>query len=352
MTVKPEYMERALNIARNGLGNVSPNPMVGAVIVHENRIIGEGYHRQYGGPHAEVNAIASVAEKDRELLKESTMYVTLEPCSHFGKTPPCADLIISTGIPRVVIGCLDPFVKVSGRGVAKLRDAGVEVVTGVMEGECRKINKVFMTAHTLSRPFVTLKWAQSQDGFMGGVKDGIKVPVKFSTPESAALVHAMRARHDAVLIGAETALSDKPALNVRLFSGNNPTVVIVDRSGRASAGCSNIESRLLYYSSVKPSAHNAEWIECSPQTAIADILKDLYKRGITSVLVEGGGAILRSFIAENCYDEARVEIAPVTLGENGGTPAPVINYAPCRAENIGCNIILSYQNNHNNSAVL
>lgn len=351
MTVEPKYMQRALRIARNGLGAVSPNPMVGAVIVYGDRIIGEGYHRKYGGPHAEVNAIAYVAEEDRAFLTQSTMYVTLEPCSHYGKTPPCADLIVSTGIPRVVVGCLDPFIKVSGRGVAKLRDAGVEVVTGVMETECRQLNKVFMTAHTLSRPYVTLKWAQSRDGFMGGIKDGEKVPVKFSTPESAVLVHALRERHDAILIGAKTALTDKPSLNVRLFSGNNPVVVVVDRSGTASAGCENISGKLLYYSSVKPTVDKAEWIECSPLVTISDILSDLYKRGITSVLVEGGGVILNSFVTENCYDEARVEIAPFELGEDGATVAPVLNYAPCRVEKIDGNIILYYQNNSNSSLV-
>ncbi|MDE5838209.1 MAG: bifunctional diaminohydroxyphosphoribosylaminopyrimidine deaminase/5-amino-6-(5-phosphoribosylamino)uracil reductase, partial [Paramuribaculum sp.] len=262
------------------------------------------------------------------------------------------DLIISTGIPRVVVGCLDPFVKVSGRGVAKLREAGIEVITGVLEAECRKLNKVFMTAHTLLRPFVILKWAQSRDGFMGGIKDGVKVPVKFSSPESAVLVHAMRARYDAVLIGAETALSDKPSLNVRYFSGNNPTVVIVDRSGRAASGCINMKGRVLYYSSEKPLLTNAEWIECSRQATVSDILIDLYKRGITGLLVEGGGTVLNSFIQEDCYDEARVEIAPFYLGDNGATKAPSINCTPYRVEKIADNIILSYQNNHNNSAVL
>ncbi len=352
MTVEPKYMERAIEIARNGLGFVSPNPMVGAVIVYRDRIIGEGYHRKYGGPHAEVNAIASVSEEDKVYLTGSTMYVTLEPCSHYGKTPPCADLIVRTGIPRVVVGCLDPFVKVSGRGVAKLRDAGIDVVTGVLEAECRQLNKVFMTAHTLGRPFVTLKWAQSHDGFMGGIKDGVKVPVKFSSAESSALVHALRARHDAVLVGAGTVLSDSPALDVRFFSGNNPVVVVIDRSGKASEGCMNITGRLLYYSAVKPSVGRAEWIQCSYDTSIRDILSDLYSKNITSVLVEGGGEILSSFINAGCYDEARVEIAPLTLGEKGATEAPVINSILCKVENMGENIIMYFRNNRNNGDVL
>lgn len=352
MSIDDRYMARAIEVARKGMGNVSPNPMVGAVIVHRDRIIGEGYHRKFGGPHAEVNAIASVPKEDRQYLKDSTIYVTLEPCSHFGKTPPCADLIVSTGIPRVVIGCLDPFIKVSGRGVAKLKEAGIKVTSGVLENECRALNKVFMTAHTLGRPFVTLKWAQSADGFMGATENGLKVPVKFSSVESLALVHAMRARHDAILIGAGTALADRPSLGVRLFCGKDPVAVVIDRSGKASCCCQNIAGRLLYYSSVKPLLEGAEWVECAPDSSILWILKDLYSRGITSVLVEGGGEILRSFISSGCFDEARVEVAPVKLGEKGSTKAPVLDIIPVETNRIGNNIIFIYRNNIGSRDVL
>lgn len=344
MTVDIRFMARAVEIARGGLGNVSPNPMVGAVIVHGGRIIGEGYHRKYGGPHAEVNAIASVSDADRPLLADSTIYVTLEPCSHYGKTPPCADLIIATGIPRVVVGCMDPFVKVSGRGVAKLRDAGIEVVTGIMEDECRGLNKVFMTAHTLGRPFVTLKWAQSRDGFMGGVKEGSKIPVRFSTAASGALVHVMRARHDAIMIGAGTAVSDAPRLDVRLFCGNDPVKVVLDRSGKAFGGCMNMTGRVLYFSSVAPQCGSVEWIECTKDIPLDVVLGELYHRGITSMLVEGGATLLRSFIESGCWDEARVEIAPLDLASEGGASAPYINSMPDSAEKLDGNLILSFRN--------
>ncbi|MDE6263507.1 MAG: bifunctional diaminohydroxyphosphoribosylaminopyrimidine deaminase/5-amino-6-(5-phosphoribosylamino)uracil reductase RibD [Paramuribaculum sp.] len=344
MTVDSRFMARAVEIARGGLGNVSPNPMVGAVIVNDGRIIGEGYHRKYGGPHAEVNAIASVAEADRPLLANSTIYVTLEPCSHYGKTPPCADLIIATGIPRVVVGCMDPFVKVSGRGVAKLRAAGIEVVTGILEDECRELNKVFMTAHTLSRPYITLKWAQSRDGFIGAVKDGAKVPVRFSTAASAALVHAMRARHDAIMVGAGTAVADNPRLDVRLFCGNNPVKVILDRSGKAFGGCRSMTGRVLYFSNVSPQCGSVEWIECKKDAPLDVVLGELYHRGITSVLVEGGAALLQSFMESGCWDEARVEIAPFDLAPECGVPAPYIKGMPASVDKVDGNFILGFRN--------
>ena len=217
-----KYMRRALELAAHGELDASPNPMVGAVIVDASgRIIGEGWHRRCGEGHAEVNAVASVA--DQEALKDSTMYVTLEPCSHYGKTPPCAELIVRTGIPRVVIGTLDPFAKVSGRGVARLREAGVEVEVGMLEKECQELNRKFMTAHRCRRPYVTLKWAQSADGFIDG---------HISTPLNSMLVQRLRATHDAILVGSGTALADNPALDTRLYAGKSPVKVVLDRRGR------------------------------------------------------------------------------------------------------------------------
>lgn len=344
MTVDARFMARAVELARGGIGNVSPNPMVGAVIVHDGRIIGEGYHRKYGGPHAEVNAIASVSDVNRPLLADSTIYVTLEPCSHYGKTPPCADLIVATGIPRVVVGCMDPFVKVSGRGVAKLRDAGIEVVTGILEDECRELNKVFMTAHTLGRPYVALKWAQSRDGFIGALKNGKKLPVRFSTPASSALVHAMRARHDAIMVGSGTAITDIPRLDVRLFCGNNPVKVVLDRTGKSFAGCRNMTGKVLYFSSVAPQCDAVEWIDCPKGTPLSAILAELYHRGITSVLVEGGATLLKSYIESGCWDEARVEVAPFDLASDGGATAPVIKSVPDRADEVDGNLVLSFRN--------
>lgn len=225
METDEKYMRRALELARHGELDASPNPMVGAVIVDTSgRIIGEGWHSRCGEGHAEVNAVASV--KDRDLLKDATMYVTLEPCSHYGKTPPCADMIVENGIPRVVIGTLDPFAKVAGRGVAKLLDAGVEVMTGMLEKECRELNRKFMTAHSLQRPYITLKWAQSADGFIDG---------HISTPLNSMLVHKLRATHDAILIGSGTALADNPTLTTRFYAGKSPVKVVLDRRKRLPA---------------------------------------------------------------------------------------------------------------------
>lgn len=279
-------MRRALELAAHGELDASPNPMVGAVIVDASgRIIGEGWHRRCGEGHAEVNAVASVA--DQEALKDSTMYVTLEPCSHYGKTPPCAELIVRTGIPRVVIGTLDPFAKVSGRGVARLREAGVEVEVGMLEKECQELNRKFMTAHRCRRPYVTLKWAQSADGFIDG---------HISTPLNSMLVHKLRATHDAILVGSGTALADNPALDTRLYAGKSPVKVVLDRRGR-------VGNDLRMFS-------EGETVVMRDYSSLADAMERLYERGITSVLVEGGATLHRSFIEDNLWDEIRIEVSP------------------------------------------
>ncbi len=281
-----KYMRRALELAAHGELDASPNPMVGAVIVDASgRIIGEGWHRRCGEGHAEVNAVASVA--DQEALKDSTMYVTLEPCSHYGKTPPCAELIVRTGIPRVVIGTLDPFAKVSGRGVARLREAGVEVEVGMLEKECQELNRKFMTAHRCRRPYITLKWAQSADGFIDG---------HVSTPLNSMLVHKLRATHDAILVGSGTALADNPALDTRLYAGKSPVKVVLDRRGR-------VGNDLRMFS-------EGETVVMRDYSSLADAMEQLYERGITSVLVEGGATLHRSFIEDNLWDEIRIEVSP------------------------------------------
>lgn len=280
-------MQRALALARNGEGRVSPNPMVGAVIVSpDGRIIGEGYHATYGCAHAEVNAINSVKEADRHLLKESTIYVTLEPCAHHGKTPPCADLIVRTGIPRVVIGSPDPNPLVAGKGVEILKRAGVEVEEGVMKEECQRLNKRFMKAHTSPIPWIILKWAQSADGFMA-YKDekGNLIPVKFSTPLSSVWMHRERANVDAIMVGENTENLEHPQLNVRFWGGNSPRKLVA-----------------------------------TGQLNLPEYLKNLRKEGVTSLMVEGGPTLLKSFIEENLYDEIRVEISPMVL--NTGIRAP------------------------------
>lgn len=299
-------MQRCIQLAKCGAMGAPPNPMVGAVIVHEGKIIGEGYHRRCGGPHAEVNAIRSV--RDESLLKDSTIYVSLEPCSHYGKTPPCADLIIEKQIPRVAVGCLDPFAKVNGQGIRKLRDAGIEVEVGVLEKECMELNRRFFTFHQLHRPFVTLKWAQSEDGFMDAERDESEESVQFSTTFTRTLVHQLRAVHQAIMVGTRTVLMDNPTLTTRLWEGPDPLRVTIDRHRVLP------ESVHLKDGKVPTVIYDTG--------NLREILGDLYKRGIQSLMVEGGGRLLQHFIDEGLWDEARVEIAPFALSR--GVPAPKI----------------------------
>ncbi len=296
-------MRRALCLAGNGLLDASPNPMVGAVLVDPSgKIIGEGWHRRCGEGHAEVNAVASVA--DTSLLRNATMYVTLEPCSHYGKTPPCASLIIEKGIPRVVIGCLDPFEKVAGRGVRMLKDAGVEVVTGCLEKECLELNEKFVASHRRKRPFVTLKWAESADGYIDG---------KISTPLTSMLTHRLRATHDAILVGSGTVLADNPRLDTRLYAGHSPLRVILDRRGRVKDA---VDGTTIIYREF---------------SSLNDVLEDLYKRGITSVLVEGGAELHRSFIDSGLWDAMRVERGCKNI--NGKVKAPCLS-SDCEVDSV------------------
>ncbi len=306
MNYELKYMFRCIQLARCGEAGAAPNPMVGAVIVCDGRIIGEGYHRRCGGPHAEVNAIASV--RDKQLLRRSTIYVSLEPCAHFGKTPPCADLIVRSGIPRVVIGCTDPFAKVNGLGIKKLRDAGCEVEVGVLEQECRLLNRRFFTFHQQRRPWITLKWAQSTDGYISPLPapPSGKGPF-FSNPLTQTLVHRLRARHQAILVGTRTAIVDNPSLTTRLWPGPNPLRLTIDR-----------------HNSLPPTLHlkdgSVPTIVYTHET-IPEILDDLYRRSIQSLLVEGGAQLLQSFIDAGLWDEARIETAPFSLGNGVAAPA-------------------------------
>lgn len=310
-------MRRALQLAANGWGMTSPNPMVGAVIVCGGEIIGEGWHRCFGGPHAEVNAVNSV--KDKSLLHRSAMYVTLEPCSHYGKTPPCADLLLSVGIPCVVIGSLDPNEKVSGMGMRMLREHGVEIVSGVLEKECRALNAKFMVAHTLRRPYVLLKWACSSDGFLDRCRDASAGAQMFSTRHSLQVVHRLRSEYDAVMVGAKTVIMDNPRLNVRIFPGRSPKKVVIDRHGRIPSSSRIFEDgETLYYTSVhRTDINNAEIREISANADIDVVLSDLFSLGITSLMVEGGATLLGSFVESGMWDEARVEISPLALGRDG-----------------------------------
>ena len=288
------YMRRCLQLAANGLLLARPNPMVGAVIVSgDGRIIGEGYHVRCGQGHAEVNAFASVKPEDERLLPSATLYVSLEPCSHYGRTPPCADLIIRKGIRRVVVGCIDPFAKVQGRGVRKLRDAGIEVAVGVMERECLELNKRFITFNSRHRPYVLLKWCRSADGF---IDDNFK-PTMLSTPFTQMLSHKLRAEYDAILVGRVTAERDAPRLNVRHWSGPDPLRIVIDRS--------------------RPFDPSVDFT----QPVIPQLFTYLYDKGVQSLIVEGGAETHRRFLENpEWWDEIREEVSPRTVG--GGTRAP------------------------------
>ncbi|MDE6236503.1 MAG: bifunctional diaminohydroxyphosphoribosylaminopyrimidine deaminase/5-amino-6-(5-phosphoribosylamino)uracil reductase RibD [Muribaculaceae bacterium] len=303
-----KYMRRALELATYGAGFVSPNPMVGAVIVSRSgRIIGEGWHRKYGCPHAEVNAVNSVSSEDEHLLPEATIYVTLEPCSHYGKTPPCSLLLINKGIGRVVVGSPDPFPLVAGRGIKMLREAGIEVVENFLQKECDFLNRRFLTAHTLQRPYILLKWAESSDGFMAPLDDeGNSYSVKISTPLTSRLMHKERAVYDAVMIGTDTVLIDNPTLTTRLWPGTDARPVIFT-SSRVSE-----EAEIMKRNPI-----------VLPSSSLPDAMCILYKEfGVTSLMVEGGAKLLSSFLKENLFNEIRQEISNVTL--NKGIPAPSI----------------------------
>lgn len=285
-------MRRCIQLAQNGRQNAQPNPMVGAVIVHEGRIIGEGYHVRCGEGHAEVNACASVKPEDEHLLSESTIYVSLEPCSHYGKTPPCADLLVSKHFKRCVIGCQDPFAKVQGRGIKKLQDAGIEVKVGVLEEECKALNKRFMTFHGKQRPLVTLKWAQSSDGYIDG---------HISSAYTQMLCHKRRAEHQAILVGRKTYEIDNPSLDTRNWYGPSPK--------RFVASSQSLQLR--------------EGFTLIQSTDVKEILTQLYTLGIQSVLIEGGSQLLQSFIDSGLWDDCYVEQGNESI--NGSVKAPIIS---------------------------
>lgn len=322
-------MSRALELAAHGRGHTSPNPMVGAVIVApDNRIIGEGYHRCYGGPHAEVNAIASVKPLDRPLLSKSTMYVTLEPCSHYGKTPPCSRLIIETGIPRVVVAAGDPFREVAGRGIKMLREAGIEVTEGAMAHEARMLNARFITAHEQQRPWITLKWAQSADHFMDSDRPS-GTPEHFSSALTSTIVHRLRSLHDAIAVGSGTILADSPRLDCRLWHGKSPRPVIFDRSLRI--GPEQIST------AIDPLIIRESSIDIA--------LKRLYTQGITSLLVEGGPTLLNTFITRGLWDVAQIETTRYALGSRGRAKAPALSNAPVATFDFQHSYLSIYSNN-------
>jgi diaminohydroxyphosphoribosylaminopyrimidine deaminase / 5-amino-6-(5-phosphoribosylamino)uracil reductase len=317
-------MQRCLQLAQLGAGNVAPNPVVGAVLVHNDSIIGEGYHRQYGQAHAEVNCINNVAEQNRRLINESTLYVSLEPCAHYGKTPPCADLIIQTGIPKVVIGCRDSYKEVNGRGIDKLQAAGIEVITGILEQSARKINKRFFTFHEQGRPYIILKWAESSDHAIANA-DHSRVII--SNGYTNRLVHKWRAEEAAIMVGTNTALYDDPSLTNRHWYGHHPVRIMIDKELQvpSSHHLTGDEHATIIFNTVKAGdAGNKLYRKITTRgSALDEMLRALYEMKIQSVLVEGGAQLLQSFIDTGCWDEARV-ITNEKLVIGNGIASPVL----------------------------
>lgn len=341
-----KYMQRCLDLAKNGLGMTYPNPLVGSVIVYKDRIIGEGWHKKSGEAHAEVNAVNSVA--DKSLLKQSTLYVNLEPCSHFGKTPPCADLIVKYGIPNVVIGTVDPNSVVSGNGIAKLKAAGIGVTVGVLQAECHEHNKRFFTFHKKKRPYIILKWAESADGFIAPqTKDGRK-PVWITTAASRQLVHKWRSEEQAILIGTQTAVDDNPKLNIRDWAGNAPTRIVIDRSQRIPTDSHVFDNQTkTIVISEKNFSHDKENIIFEvidfSRNVLHQTMNVLHRHQIQSVIIEGGRQTLQAFIDAALWDEARVFKGNMALHE--GTASPIFSATIATKQAISNDELLIYRNN-------
>jgi diaminohydroxyphosphoribosylaminopyrimidine deaminase / 5-amino-6-(5-phosphoribosylamino)uracil reductase len=324
--VHEKFMERCILLAGMGAGTVAPNPMAGCVIVHQGKIVGEGFHREWGGPHAEVLAIDAV--RNPEVLSQSILYVSLEPCAHFGKTPPCSDLIIKVKIPQVVIGCMDPFPAVAGKGIEKLMNAGIVVKTGVLENECIELNRRFFTFHQKKRPYIFLKWAQTADGFMDKVRPvtGKGSPAKITNSLASMLVHKHRACESAIMVGTNTAILDNPFLTVRNWSGKNPLRIVIDQYLKLPESLHLFDNtvRTMVFTSI--SHADSENIRYETINFKGNILLQMmdrfYNNDIQSLIVEGGAGTLGYFIGQNLWDEAYIYTAPVFFSK--GIRAPVI----------------------------
>lgn len=330
VNIHEKYIKRCIQLAKNGLGSTYPNPLVGSVVVYKDKVIGEGWHLMTGKPHAEVNAINSV--KDKSLFPKATIYVSLEPCSHFGKTPPCSDLIIDKGIKNVVIGSVDPYVKVSGRGIKKLMEAGCNVTVGILEKECADLNKRFFTFHTKKRPYIILKWAESKDRFISplirGKSEPEGKPVWITNKISRQLVHKWRSEEQSIMVGTQTALHDNPGLTTRDWYGKSPLRLVLDRKSGIPQNLSlfNGEAPTLVFTEVKSNelANQGVSYKVTPfdKYLLPAVLEVLYKDNIQSLIVEGGSYTINSFLKEGLWDEARVFTGNQTFKE--GTPAPLI----------------------------
>jgi len=331
-----KYMQRCLQLAANGMGRVAPNPMVGSVIVHDGLIIGEGFHRRFGEPHAEVNAIRAV--EDQNLLQMSTLYVNLEPCAHFGKTPPCANLIIEKKIPRVVIGSIDTFSEVAGKGIERMRNAGIDVTINVLEKESRWLNRRFFAFHEKKRPYIILKWAQTRDGFVDVFRDATPArPTWITNAECRMLVHKWRTEEMGILVGTNTALLDNPMLNVRSWEGKSPTRLVIDRQNRLPLNLhifDQSQPTLILTNCAGKDELNLRYIQLEGENCHAEsILDACYQNGIQSIIVEGGSHTLQRFIDANMWDEVRKFTGDVYFKE--GVKAPVLSIIPTYEEQVG-----------------
>ncbi len=339
-------MSRCIELARLGMGETAPNPLVGAVLVHNGQIVGEGFHRKFGGPHAEVIAVGSV--KDSEILPFCTLYVSLEPCSHSGKTPPCTDLIIERKIPEVVIGTTDPYPEVAGAGIERLRKAGVKVTTGVLEEECRELNARFFTFYVKKRPYIVLKWAQTLDGFVGRQcePDEPSQPLLISGDLSRRLVHKFRSEEAAIMVGTKTVLTDNPSLTTRDWHGKNPVRIIIDRNLKLSDNL-NIykkEARTIVFNQlIGKEEGNTEFVKIDFGTDILpEIIQFLFQHHVQSLMVEGGPTLLSAFIRSGLWDEARIFFSNGYLGS--GVKAPEFNFLPEAEELLGNDILKIFRN--------
>lgn len=317
------YMQRCLELASLGLGKTYPNPIVGSVIVHEDKIIGEGWHQKAGDPHAEVNAVNSV--KDSSLLCSATLYVSLEPCAHTGKTPACVNLILKHRIPRVIIGCEDPFIMVSGRSIKKLRDAGVEVISGILESKCKESHKRFYCFHTKQRPYIILKWAESADGFIAPTDQAKGKPLWLTSQDAKILVHKWRTEEASILVGRQTAEMDNPFLTSRKWKGNQPLRLVIDPELKLSKDLHIFDDQSetwVFTRKLKENNLTNKFIQIPFEYPLQEMMGIMHKKNISSILIEGGRETLQNFIKQNLWDEARIFYSLKKLGS--GVSAPKI----------------------------
>lgn len=342
------YMNRCLELAQKGVGTARPNPSVGCVVVCNDKIIGEGYTSPYGGSHAEVNAIRSVVDKN--LLQQATLYVTLEPCSHFGKTPPCADLIVKNKVPKVVIGCIDSHDKVAGKGIARLRAAGCEVIVGCLEAACKEQHRRFFTVQNKKRPYIVLKWAETQDGFIAPETKEVNRPVWISNAYARQLVHKWRAEEHAILVGTNTAIADNPKLDVRKWGGNAPVRVLLDRALKVPVDYALYDGAvstivLTEHPEKAPAKKNVQYIGIEFSQDLAMQLCDLlFQCDIQSVFIEGGRQTLQTFIDAGLWDEARIFVGSISFGS--GVRAPGLVGTPYKEVSLGDTLLRYYKNSH------